>query len=309
MAEDNENETDPSTRPSLHFLDLPREFRVQVCYILRDALGEWVAMYPGRVFRSEPLPNQFWSHLCGKVAEEMGLETLGSPSQNQQKQCYAYLMEAEANDALRMIDLSFQFIDEVPRQLPDFERGQAGLVHPNAAIEKLNQRLRQHNIPYKFIGGRLVSAESDYMTGEVTTPAISLLQDMGFRGANDEFMRAQDDYRSGDYRGAIVKANAAFESVMKAICDLRQWPYPSNATANDLIAIILERDLIPKYLESELHALRSVLASGLPTVRNKSGGHGQGRELVPVPRHIAAFALNTAASNIVLLVDAHRALN
>jgi HEPN domain-containing protein len=279
-----------------------------VLYILRDALGEYRQIYPGEVFRREPLANRFWDLVCGKVAEEMGLETLGSPTENTQKQCHSYLLDSEAGDALRFIELSFQFVDEIPRKIPDFEREQAGLLHPDAAIERLNQRLRQHNVPYKFVGGRMISAESDYLAAEVTTPAINLLHDVGFRGANDEFMQAQKDYRSGDYRGAIVKANAAFESTMKAICDLRRWHYPANATATDLIGIILAKDLIPKYLESELHSLRSVLASGLPTVRNRSGGHGQGREVVAVPRHVAVFALNTAASNIVLLVDAHKAL-
>jgi hypothetical protein len=118
-------------------------------------------------------------------------------------------------------------------------RERAGLKHPDRASDRLNQRLRQHSIPYKFVGGRLISAESDYLTAKMTTPAINLLHEVAFRGADDQFMQAQEDYRSGDYRGAIVKANAAFESTMKAICDLRQWPYAANARAKDLIGIIL----------------------------------------------------------------------
>ena len=57
-------------------------------------------------------------------------------------------------------------------------------------------------------------------------------------------------------------------------------------------------------------ALRSVLESGLPTVRNKTkgSGHGQGKELINIPGHLAAYALHLAASNIVLLVEAHKSV-
>ena len=61
-------------------------------------------------------------------------------------------------------------------------------------------------------------------------------------------------------------------------------------------------------LASHFSGLRSVLESGLPTVRNKQGGHGQGENPVVIPSYLAAYALHLAASNIVMLLEAHKAL-
>ena len=65
-----------------------------------------------------------------------------------------------------------------------------------------------------------------------------------------------------------------------------------------------DNDLIPAALQSQFSALRSVLESGVPTVRNKMAGHGQGSIPASVPDYMARFAMHLTASNIVLLVDA-----
>jgi hypothetical protein len=62
-------------------------------------------------------------------------------------------------------------------------------------------------------------------------------------------------------------------------------------------------------MQSHFTALRSTLESGLPTVRNRGGrgGHGQGSDVVDVPDYLAAYCLHLAATNIVLLIEAHNA--
>jgi hypothetical protein len=67
--------------------------------------------------------------------------------------------------------------------------------------------------------------------------------------------------------------------------------------------------LIPGYMETQFAGFRSTLVDGLPTVRNKTSGHGQGRSAKQVPGYLAGYALHLAATNIVLLVEAHEALN
>ena len=57
---------------------------------------------------------------------------------------------------------------------------------------------------------------------------------------------------------------------------------------------------------SYFSAVRGCLDSGLPTVRNKTSGHGQGQEIIELPEHFAAYALNLAATNIVFLVNAYK---
>ncbi len=83
--------------------------------------------------------------------------------------------------------------------------------------------------------------------------------------------------------------------------------YDSRAAAKDLIKVIFDNELVPRYLETYFSGMRQMLEAGLPTVRNKTSGHGQGPMPVDVPGHVAAYALHMAATNIVMLVEAHRA--
>ena len=93
---------------------------------------------------------------------------------------------------------------------------------------------------------------------------------------------------------------------MKAICDKQKWSYGPGDTAQKLIDICLSNGLVPGYLQSQFTSLRNLLESGVPTVRNKLGGHGQGTSSIQVPESIAMYALHLAASNIVFLAKAEK---
>jgi hypothetical protein len=66
--------------------------------------------------------------------------------------------------------------------------------------------------------------------------------------------------------------------------------------------------LIPHFLESHFTALRSSLESGVPTVRNKMSGHGQGVQPNAVPAHMAGYLLHLTATSILLMVEAEKQL-
>src|SRR5205823_1200161 len=106
------------------------------------------------------------------------------------------------------------------------------------AILELNHRFQKHGLGYEFLGGELIKLNSQYIHAQAVKPAISLLQDEGFRGAEEEFLHAHDHYREGRYKEAIVDALKAFENTMKSICNARTWHYSSNDPANQLIKII-----------------------------------------------------------------------
>ena len=88
---------------------------------------------------------------------------------------------------------------------------------------------------------------------------------------------------------------------MKVICDKRNWEYPPKASASRLIKAIIDNGLIPPELKAPLE-------SGLPPIRNKLGGHGAGSTPRTISRHVAAYALNLASSNITLLGEADSGL-
>jgi hypothetical protein len=77
------------------------------------------------------------------------------------------------------------------------------------------------------------------------------------------------------------------------------WNYPGGATAKSLIKVVLDNGLIPGYMQTHLASLRQTLEAGLPAVRNKNSGHGQGLLARKIPDYFAGYALHLAATNIV----------
>lgn len=288
---------------------LPEAFRVQVIHIWKTAIGPFDEPGP---YSTRPIPasNSYWSYVHNTLAREKGVFTLGRSGRDPFVRCQEYLLGADTNGALDIIELTFRLIDRVVRNLEPYVRDVSGITQdPDDAIQELNHRFQEHGIGYQYGNGELIRIDSQYLHAEAVKPAISLLQEAGFRGPSDEFLEAHDHYRKGKHKEAIAGALKAFESAMKAICDARKWPYSANATAKPLIDVLLKNGLIPTYLESHFAGLRAAMESGLPTVRDKtSSAHGQGAEPVTIPGHMAAYALHLAAANIVFLVAAHKAI-
>ena len=77
--------------------------------------------------------------------------------------------------------------------------------------------------------------------------------------------------------------------------------------ASELVTLMNTQGLFPSYLGRGLDAYIAVLKTGLPSVRNNAGGHGEGPADAEVPEYLAAYALHLTASNIVLAVEAFEA--
>jgi Domain of unknown function (DUF7014)/AbiJ N-terminal domain 4 len=281
-----------SGQPDVYqYADLPKAFRIQVVHIWRDVMppdDEGI------------ICERDWENIHNVMARELGLWKLDSPSKGDFNQCASFLVKAKIDDALDLIELTFRWIDQEIRQRP------VGSTVDHAIIE-LNHRFREHAIGYQFESGELIRVDSQFVHAEVAKPALTLLHEAGFKGAQEEFLKAHEHYRHGRTKEAIAEALKAFESTMKAICDGRKWPYPATATAKTLIDILFDKELIPSSMQSHFTAFRSTLETGLPTVRNKTSGHGQGAQPVTIPDYIAAYALHLAATNILMLVQAHKA--
>ena len=230
------------------------------------------------------------------------------PGANPYERFRAFMLTAETNDVLDGIHVAFTAIDTKARRISPFDAEVDYRItqRPDDAIADLNHRFREHGIGYEFAGGELIKQDSRYIHAEVVRPALSLLREAGFSGPSDEFIRAHKHYREGNLKEAIAEALKSFESTMKAICHARGWREYDNANAKDLINVMIEKEVIPKYLSSHFASLRSVMEAGLPTTRNKSSGHGQGPDVVTIPSYLAAYALHLAATNIVFLVEAHK---
>jgi hypothetical protein len=240
------------------------------------------------------------------MLEEKGLFSLSSDPNNK-TQCLSYILNADTDDALDIIELAFKMIDTWARRQDSYNLRQSRISYdPDQAIIDLNVRFQENNVGYRFREEQIIKMDTEYHFKELIEPALNILNEAEFRGASDEFLKGMSLIRSGNTKEGITNFNSAFESTMKSICEKNNWNYKVTWTAKRLIEVCFENGLIPSELKSHFSGLISTLESGLPTLRNKKGGHGQGLEKIEVPEYLAYYAANLAASNILLLVEAYK---
>jgi hypothetical protein len=153
---------------------------------------------------------------------------------------------------------------------------------------------------------QILTKDSEFLHSEVVQPALQVLVGDEYAGANEEFMKAHEHYRHQRYQECLNECLKAFESTMKIICHEKGWAFQQTDTASKLIKVCLDKGLIPTFSEQQLTSLRTLLESGVPTVRNKRAGHGQGTQRNEVPAHLAQYALHITAATILLLAECAR---
>jgi HEPN domain-containing protein len=275
---------------------------VQVADIVRDALG------PIRDYGYSS--SGFYHFIVKEVAHEHGRTSLGAgfDRTDRERLISCFHSEPDILAWLDAVELSMKVIVGQLGRMRDSEREASGIkLSPADAVEELNERFRRAGFGYRFERGQIVRIDSEYLHQQVTIPALQLLSDPRFKGADEEFRAAHDHYKAGEYRDCAVDALNALESTMKAICDAKGWKYEKGARASDLLKVLRGNGLFPDFADQSFEQLVATLKSGLPAVRNQTGGHGQGAQPVDVPEYVATYALNLAAAKIRLLYEAFAA--
>lgn len=272
----------------------------------------------------QPLREQLW-HIANEFSE-MEYIVLGDSSRSpmdllgelQQALVREFGRQAlmpqsvRANHVERVVDLLMfirwasapdgELVDLVELLCSLFE--DCGGVH---LVEEINGRFREAGSGYEFRDGQVVEVTSQHLHTEAVQPALEILADEAFAGANAEYRDAHGHYRAGRYGDALHECAKAFESTMKVICDLKGRTYSATATAKDLIPVLLGNGLLPPFMQAKLNNFRSLLETAVPTPRNKLDGHGAGANPHDVPRWMAKYLLHLTATTIVMLVDAAEA--
>lgn len=136
------------------------------------------------------------------------------------------------------------------------------------------------------------------MHEQVVRPCLEALSRPGFDTANAEMMKAHEAYRRGEFADAITDAGAAFESVLKTICQRRGWSFdPDRDTCSKLVSICRENGLF--------HPFYVPLLDATGTIRNKIGdahGHGPTERYVVRKEH-ADHMIRLASTNIALMIE------
>ena len=270
---------------------IPERLRVQVVQILQDAFGT--------SYGSDQAFESIHKILC----REYGVFTLIEHQNSDFARIANFLLQTEdIESAIDVIELSLRVIDKHVRE--NQHEYQDRKISPDDAIDELNHRFREIGVGYQYESGMMVRIDSQLIHSEVVQPTLNLLQDPKFKGANQEFLSAHEHYRNKKHKECLNDCLKAVESCLKAICKARKWHYNEGDTAKRLLEIVFDRELIPNFMQSHFSALRNTLESGVPTIRNRRGGHGQGSQIVSVPESIAAYALHLTATNVLLLAKA-----
>lgn len=275
---------------------IPHELRVQIVQIIQDAFGE--------IYSSTKKAIHDFEFIHNALCREYGVFDLNDRDEPFHSSVFNFLLKTRETDkVIDVVELTFKVIDRAVRENSRlYERVKQS---PDDAIAELNHRFKEHGVGYQYESGIVIRVDSQFIHEEIVRPALIMLSDTMYEGANAEFLSAHEHYRADKYKECLNDCLKAFESTMKAICTQRNWEFDTRDTAKQLIDIVFEHELIPSFMQSHFTALRSTLESGVPTVRNRLSGHGQGAEEVTVPESVAAYALHLTASNVLLLTRAN----
>ena len=290
-----------------NYEEIPYKLRVQIIYILKDIIGD----YREHSGTAEELGRVVSEIFCRENGF-LQLPTYKGPHRDINPNLVALFNHfLESNDILVQLDiieLSFRFIDRMTRDRYENVAPEKTKRIDNA-IWELNKRLQDESIGYQYESGEIIRIDSKLVHSEIIKPVIQLLGSENlYSGANDEFLNAHKHYRKARYKECLNDCLKAFESTMKAICSKHHWSYKEEDTAKKLIEICFDNGLIPSFMQTQFTSLKSLLESGIPTIRNKTGAHGQGTERIEVPCEVASYALHLTATNILFLSETEKSL-
>ena len=283
--------------------DIPKTLRRQIVHIMCDALGtrqEYIDYTYTQVKGAYDL-------IVDTLCREYGMFRLPKIDTEYEDKMsdliHFFLQEKITEKILDVIELSFRVIDHSTRTYNYLGKSDPS-GDADRAIEELNSRFKEHRVGYYYTNGKIVRVDSEFVHSEVVRPALKILDRKEYAGAQEEFLKAHEHYRAGRTKEALNECLKSLESVMKSICDRRGWSYDQGAGANKLIGICFDNGVVPPFWQTQFTALRSLLEGGVPTARNRLGGHGQGAAPKPVPRHIAGYVLHMTAATVVFLAEA-----
>lgn len=282
--------------------NIPKPLRVQIVHIIHDSIG--VSRYKG-TDKDRPLLAYRFIHetLCREYGVFHLSEAFYDGSPKDQISDFL-LSNPEADKFIDAVELSFRYIKAViGKDIEYYTRFTYIKQKPMEAIKELNERFKEHGVGFQFEGKNIIRIDSTYVHSEITSPTIKLLFNPIFKGACEEYMKAHEHYRQGRNKECLAECLKAFESTMKIIAKEKGWGFEKNSTAKKLIDICFKNHLVPSFAQNQLTSLQNLLVSGVPTMRNKLGSHGQGATLQKVGDEITRFTLNLCGSNIILLVE------
>jgi hypothetical protein len=287
--------------------EAPEQLRHQIALALVEGLGRY-HVFTGNELSIPPNANEVWTEIDRICRKEILSYLKSARGENLANRFLNHLHTAAMDDFLSMVEIGCRGLGCVTDEYDETRRRgaeQAGI----GAVEEINGRFEQHAVGYQFENGHIIRVDSKLAHAEIIKPALSLLTARIFHKANADFMTAHRHYRVGEFKDCVTSAHRAFESMLKAICDTEGWKYGKGDGASELITRVSSAGLFTHDFDKSFTAYIAMLKTGLPSVRNDAGGHGEGLATGAVTAQIARFALNLTASNILFLGESYDAIS
>ena len=193
---------------------ISNELRVQVVHIMRDGFGD--------VSNHREGPRKAYQFIHETLCHEYGIFTLSGPNKSDVESIFTFLLQTQKIEkTIDVIELSFKILDRVIRGDEHQYEYPGRKISPDDAIAELNYRFREHGVGYQYESGAMIRVDSQLVHSEVVQPALRVLSDPMYKGANAEFMSAHEHYRARKYKECLNDCLKAFESCIKAICAKR----------------------------------------------------------------------------------------
>ncbi|MFC5603158.1 STM4504/CBY_0614 family protein [Sporosarcina koreensis] len=279
---------------------IPIDFRNQFINIITKVFSNFE-------YRTITKSSAFWKEVADEIKIEMGLLNYtrfndGLSGLPHDVHCVmAYFLECDDRQAIDIIDLLIHYHYAYAVKHQEYQKD------CSVVFDKINKKFKHNSLGYEIVTNQLVRIDNQFIHSEVVIRAINLLVEESFTSVSDEFLKAHEHYKDGDYKDAVVNAGKAFESTMKTICSKNGYNYDAQRdTANTLIRHLFDNELIPSYMQNHIQGLKQALENSAHVLRNKNGGHGQGDVIIEVDDSIVRYTLNLCATNIVFLVERYK---
>ena len=278
---------------------IEKKLRYQIVLIFRDAVGS-----------DSDYSNKFYNWITETLCREYGVRSLHEKTFTYhnniglEKDFFTFIEHhAGIEELFDAIELTMRYIDIIIRKDNNYGYNVKVKLSVDDAIIEFNDRLRESGVGYSYINRQIIKLDSTVMHQEIAEPVIKLLWQPAFEYAAEEYLKAQQHYKEGRNKECLNDCLKAFESTMKIICHTKGWAFEENDPAKKLIAVCLNNNLIPEYIQTQFSSLKGVLESGVPTIRNKEGAHGQGHIKKEADDELTRYALNLTGANIIYLVE------
>ncbi len=282
---------DNDTVDVYEYESIPSNLKVQAIHIFREVIDT-------EHYSKDNIYLEIHKILC----KEYGVFTLKEYAQNNEEAIFDFLLNTkDYQKALDIIELFYRYFYLVLKEKYKDHVTYSKMI--DDAIIELNERFKENAIGYSFESAEAIKVDSKFIHSEVVKPTLKILNNSLYKGANEEFLKAHEHYRHKRYKECLNECLKSFESTMKTICDKHNWTYNQNDTSKKLIKICFDNNLIPTYLQTQFSSLQQLFESGVPTIRNKNSGHGQGVQPIQVTAEITSYMLHLTATNLLFLAE------